>query len=320
MRSTALHPDLLHVVTSISNPVRYLSRWRLYERFAEQMERAGVHLVTIELAYGERPFAVTDAGNPDHIQIRTSCELWHKENLLNIAIGRLHPDWRYVAWIDADVSFHNPAWAAETIERLQLFDVLQLFSEALDLDPEHKAVHGAKAVKTGFMYSWWHGLPASKRYDDGNWHPGYAWAMRRDAYVALGGLLDTAVLGSADRHMAMALTGKAALSLPAPLHSSYRETVLAWQQRAEHHVRRNVNYVPGLLTHWWHGRKRERYYGDRWRVLSRWQFNPTTDLRRDWLREGLIELAHSHCPRLIGLRDDIRRYLRSRNEDSIDLV
>ena len=134
------------------------------------------------------------------------------------------------------------------------------------------------------------------------------------------GCSTTAVLGSADRHMAMALIGKAALSLPAPLHPSYRETVLAWQQRAEHHVRRNVNYVPGLLTHWWHGRKRDRDYGDRWRVLSRWQFNPTTDLRRDWLREGLIELAHSHCPRLVGLRDDIRRYLRSRNEDSIDLV
>ncbi len=319
MRSTALHPDLLHVVTCISNPVRYVSRWRLYERFAEQMERAGVHLVTIELAYGERPFVVTDAGRPDHIQLRTGCELWHKENLLNIAIGRLPPDWRYVAWIDADVSFHNPAWATETVERLQLFDVLQLFSEAIDLDPEHKAVQSAKAVKTGFMYSWWHCLPASRRYDDGNWHPGYAWAMRREAYVALGGLLDTAVLGSADRHMAMSLIGKAELSLPTALHPCYRESVLAWQQRAEHHVRRNVNYVPGLLTHWWHGRKRDRHYGDRWRVLSRWQYNPTTDLRRDWLRHGLIELAHSHCPRLVGLRDDIRRYLRSRNEDSIDL-
>ena len=29
-----MRSDLLHVVTCISNPARYLSRWRLYERFA----------------------------------------------------------------------------------------------------------------------------------------------------------------------------------------------------------------------------------------------------------------------------------------------
>ena len=316
-----MRPDLLHVVTCVSNPVRYRSRWRLYERFALTMRRAGVHLVTVELAYGERPFEVTRADDPDHVQVRlpSADELWHKENLLNIGVSRLPADWRYLAWIDADVEFHNPSWAAETVERLQLFDVLQLFSHALDLDPEHQVL-GCQKPKTGFMYAWWHKLPASKRYDDGNWHPGYAWAMRREAFDALGGLIDFAILGSADRHMAMGLLGKAELSMPGDIHPAYRDLVLGWQGLAEVHVRRNVNYVPGLITHWWHGKKKDRGYQDRWQVLTRWRYDPATDIRRDWMKGGLVRWAHHQSPRLQHLRDDVRRYLRSRNEDSVDVA
>jgi hypothetical protein len=317
-----VRPDLLHVVTCVSNPVRYRSRWRLYERFAESMRRAGVHLVTVELAYGERPFEVTRVDDPDHVQVRlpSADELWHKENLINIGASRLPQDWRYLAWIDADVEFHNPCWAAEAVERLQLFDVLQLFSHALDLDPQHQVLNAQKPM-AGFMYSWWHKQPsASGRYDDANWHPGYAWAIRREAFDALGGLIDLAVMGAADRHMAMSLIGKGAASVPAGVHPAYRAVVLGWEARAEAHVRRNVNYVPGLVTHWWHGKKRERFYWDRWKVLTRWQYDPATDVRRDWTRGGLLRWAHHQSPRLQGLRDDVRRYLRSRNEDSVDVA
>jgi len=310
-----LRPDLLHVVTCISNPVRYRSRWNLYRRFADEMERAGVRLLTVELAYGERPFEVTRAGDPAHVQLRTRSEIWSKENLLNIGIAHLPEDWKYVAWIDADICFQNPDWAAEAVERLQLFSVVQLFSHAHDLDPHHQVLE-ARTPKTGFMHAWWHGLPASKAYDDGNWHPGYAWAIRREAYVALGGLMDFCVLGSADRHMAMALVGKAVLSVNRQVSQAYKKKVLAWQERARIHVRRNVNYVPGLITHHWHGKKRDRRYVERWGILAKWGFDPDLDLARDWAQHGLLELTD----RSDGLRDDIRRYLRARNEDSIDVI
>ncbi len=310
-----MRPDLLHVVTCVSNPVRYRSRWRLYERFAAQMERAGVRLLTVELAYGERPFEVTRPGRRDHVQLRSRSELWSKENLLNIGFAHLPEGWRYAAWIDADVEFQNPDWAGETVERLQLFDALQLFSHAVDLDPEHQVL-GCCKPKTGFMHAWWHGLPASRHYDDGNWHPGYAWAVRRDAYVALGGLMDFCVLGSADRHMAMSLIGKGGLSVHRKVSPAYKRRVLAWQERAERSVRRNVNYVPGLLTHWWHGKKKDRRYVERWQILADHDFDPDLDLRRDWAQHGLLELGDAKT----GLRDDIRRYLRARNEDSVDVA
>ena len=113
---------------------------------------------------------------------------------------------------------------------------------------------------------------------------------------------------------------RASASVSGACSEQYRKRVLAWQERAEAAVQRNVNYVPGLITHWWHGKKKDRGYADRWKVLTRWHYDPATDVRRDWMGGGLLRWSHHHSPRLRHLRDDVRRYLRSRNEDSVDVA
>src|SRR5208282_5642845 len=94
--------DPLYVVAVISNPIRYLTRYELYHRFEKHMQDSGVILYTVEMAYGDRAFAVTDANNPRHLQLRSNHELWHKENLINLGVARLPATWKYLAWIDAD--------------------------------------------------------------------------------------------------------------------------------------------------------------------------------------------------------------------------
>src|SRR5229473_1294403 len=100
----------LHIITAISNPCRYRTRYDLYRRFAKYVAESGARLTTVEAAFGERDFAITEPGRPDHVQLRTSHEIWHKENLINIGITRLPADWEYVAWVDADVAFARPDW------------------------------------------------------------------------------------------------------------------------------------------------------------------------------------------------------------------
>jgi len=75
-------------------------------------------------------------------------------------------------------------------------------------------------------------------------------------------------------------------------------------------VEGDVGLVPGLALHHWHGAKADRRYGSRWRVLTRNQFDPDTDLRHDG--QGLIQLA-GNKPRL---RDELRTYFAARNEDA----
>ncbi len=91
----------------------------------------------MEAALPGHPFGVTDSSNPHHIQVRYDKPLWLKESLLNIALKRLPQDAQYVAWIDADVSFHNPDYIAQTIQKLQDHDVIQMFSLMVDLDSDH---------------------------------------------------------------------------------------------------------------------------------------------------------------------------------------
>ncbi len=319
----------LDVCTMISNPVRYASRYRLFENFKAQNDTPHVRHWTVEVAYGNRPFAVTDATNPRHLQIRTDNELWHKENALNLLFAhvlRQQPDAEYFAWVDADVTFVRPDWGYETIQQLQHYQVVQMFSHCVDLGPKYEPVG---AFKNGFVWMYYNeprpeAVPSAGRMRTaaghygytkaGYWHPGFAWAARRSALDALGCLLDFCIVGSADWHMAACLIGEGEKTISRQLHPAYKREVLAWQERASHHIRGNIGYVDGVLAHHWHGRKVDLHYTDRWRILVDHQYDPDADLKRD--AQGLFQLTG----RSAGLRDGIRTYFRSRNEDSIDLV
>jgi len=300
----------LQVVTVVSNPIRFASRYNLYQAFEKQVADAGAVLTTIEVAFGDRPFEITQKHNPRHIQLRSFFELWHKENALNVAIEYLSqetPDWNKVAWIDADVHFMRPDWVQETIQQLEHYMFVQMFSHAIDLGPTFEPLQ----IHKGFVFSHHNNLETGLDYE--KWHPGYAWAARREALDYVGGLIDHAILGSADRHMAAALIGKVEMSYNADLHYNYIRPLQIWQDRAERYIMRDIGYVPGTIAHYWHGKKRDRGYSSRWNILIDEQFDPTLDLKKD------VQALWQLTDRNISLRDKIRAYFRSRNEDSIDL-
>ncbi|HEY4041999.1 MAG TPA: hypothetical protein VGM32_09175 [Rhodopila sp.] len=304
----------LYVVTPIVNPCRYRSRYALYRNFEKQLSDAGAVVYTVEAAYGDRDFALTDPANPRHICLRTHHEIWHKENLINIGVSRLPADWKYVAWIDADVQFARPDIVAETIHQLQHFGVVQMFAHATDLGPKHEPLRSFQ----GFVAQWTrHGGGALNDWElYSAWHPGYAWACRRDAWDHLGGLIDFAVVGSADRYMACALTGEITQSLSRDLVRAcptYTEWCVEWQARAQTYIKRNVGFVDGLLLHYFHGAKKKRGYYNRSSILWSNKFDPARDIKRDW--QGVWQLT-DRKPRL---RDELRSYFRSRDEDSTDV-
>jgi hypothetical protein len=357
-----LTPDYIHeplyVVTAIYNPIRFKSRWKRYERFAAHVKASGGILVTVEASFGERHHALSEGTDHRHIsipqralgseidltddfrltrtthphqyiQVQTKDELWIKENLINIGISRLPHDWKYVAWVDADVMFARPNWVGETIHQLQHYKIVQMFSEAQDVGPRYASISTAR----GFMHCYIKGVPRPRNpqktggyyYGVGGagksspilWHPGFAWAARREAINELGGLVDFGMMGAADNHMAHALIGKVDESYHPDVHPRYKGRLLEWQNRAERYIRRNVGYVSGLLIHYWHGRKVDRRYWDRWKVIVENKFNPDVDLKYDW--QGLNQLVDRGTARSLKLRDDARKHYRSRNEDSIEL-
>jgi hypothetical protein len=309
--------DPLYVVAPVYNPHRYRSRWRLYEDFAKMCDEAGAILYTVEVAFGDRLHAITSYGEGRHIQLRTSAELWFKENAINVGVSRLPADWKYVAWVDADTMFARDDWANETLHALQHFACVQMWSQYQNLSDEHELLGTA----AGFVHNYLEGVPVSPAIDSyGYGHkrgypgaPGLAWACRREAWETVGGLLDCCILGAGDWYMAHALVGRLNdKSLSSKFHPSYRREILQWAARASR-LHANVGVVRGLALHHWHGPKARRRYGSREQILIDGAFDPRNDLHRDW--QGLYQL-HVHDARTATLRDRIRQYFGARNEDA----
>lgn len=137
--------------------------------------------------------------------------------------------------------------------------------------------------------------------------------MHRGTYEAMTRLLDIGICGASDHHMALALIGRAEDSVPNYMHPAYKDAVMSWQRRAQWFIRKDFGYIPGTILHYFHGKKKDRKYIDRWQIIRGDKFNPNTDVYRDsnelW---AISEFAPT-------LRDELRAYFRQRNEDSIDL-
>ena len=319
-------PSKLHVISPIVNASRFSSRYHLFERFEKMVLDAGAKFWVVEAAFGNRPHVVTHPDNPQHIQLRTFHELWHKENLINIGFSRLPSDWEYVAWIDPDVDFTRPDWVNETLNQLQHYHIVQMFSNTHDLGPDFTVINSHMGIVQRYLngdipaapkkieLTGYYGSAVKTAKQPGHYaHPGYAWAARRKAIDDLGGLIDYAIIGSADWHMAYALIGQVEKTLNKKWSKSLVDLMLEWQERAEKYIRRNVGIVPGSILHHWHGAKTNRRYTSRANFLIDNNYDPHLDLKKD--SQGLWQLTD----RSFKLRDNLRHYMRSRNEDSITI-
>jgi hypothetical protein len=310
------HPELisdntLHVVGIVTNPVRFHSRYRLAREWLDEMgQTPNVKPYLAEAAFGDRHHEVTSS-QADHLQVRTRGECWIKENLINLGVRTLLPrDWKYVAWIDCDVTFRDPEWAQETLHQLQHWPVVQPWQQCADLGYLGDILQTHNSF--GYMHATdrriqrWSGEP----YPYG--HTGFAWAATRAFWEQTGGLLDFCILGSADHHMAWACIGECDSTIHQGMTPKFFQRIREWQDRATRITHREVGYVPGRIEHFFHGPKRRRYYKERWQILVDHKFDPDVDLVHD--PQGVVQLAGNKP----DLERALRKYNRSRFEDSIE--
>lgn len=299
----------LYVIAVVSNFRRFKRRIELYRQFKRHVESfTGIQLLTVEMVLGDRPFEITTADNPWNVQLVADSELWHKENMINIGVGKLPKDWKYMAYIDADITFINTDWVQETLNMLQHHKIVQMWQTCTDLGPDGRVLK----VEQSFAYRLQSGqdwqLDRNEPYKF--WHPGYAWAVRRDGWDQMGGLLEFPILGSADHHMALCWIGHWELSVPPAMGSTYKLMLKAFQDRSQ--GLGNIGYVKGNIAHHFHGSKQNRKYNERWGILISNNYDPIMDTRKDY--QGVLHL-NGNKPKLII---DIQHYFQQRNEDSID--
>ena len=250
---------------------------------------------------------------------------WSKENLLNIAISeqiQTNPDMNYIAWIDGDIIFESPSWVEDTILALDKLGQpgghVQMFSSATLEGPPSTSTTTSTAKPNDLLTVRGFGYQHSfkKIYSDVDnshpeyWHPGFAWACNRAAYLTTNGLLQR-TLGSADRHMAMAIIGMIEKSYPEQISADYKQYVDQWAQKCRV-AQLKLGYTPGHIRHQWHGPLSGRQYVSRWDILIKHNFSPVLDLQTR--SDGLL-IWTSHASKV--MLHQIVEYFKQRNEDSI---
>ena len=310
--------DFLFVIGVISNPVGWKSRVNLYKEFQERMRLTkNVILITVELAMNDDPFVVTDSNDIDHIQLRAGpeAELWVKESLINIGVDYIkdvYPDYKYLCWTDGDITFLDDDWANKTIEALQTYKVIQPWSTSNDLGPNKEILKS----NSSFCYMRRKELEGS--HDDISrqaiWHPGYSWAMRRETFEAIGGLIDYSPVGTGDLHMAWAFIGNMYRGILALDNDYFMIKCHNFKLACDQHIGKDgFGYIHGTIQHHWHGSKKNRFYENRFKMLKDAHFDVDKDLTKN--KDGLVVLS-GHNKKLATI---LHNYFLSRNEDSTDL-
>jgi hypothetical protein len=147
------------VVVVVSNSPRFERRYELVNPFIHMLETSRINYVLVEQAFGDRPWMVTDARRKNHVRLRSSEELWFKENLVSIGVRHirqnLDPNIQYLSWNDYDIyPMRAPVdWFEETWQQLQHFRFVQMFEEFFTLDSNHNVLGGPSKSFMGSYFA-----------------------------------------------------------------------------------------------------------------------------------------------------------------------
>jgi hypothetical protein len=272
--------DDLWLVTAYFDPAGYRRKRGNYEAFRERAVGSGLRLVTIECAFGDRPFVLPPSDQV--VQVRADHVMWQKERLLNLLVQSLPPRCEKVAWVDCDVLFENPDWAAETSRLLDATALVQPFSTSIRLPKDHQAYRDQGVVYPSLAAVFGRDPRAALEGEyAAHGDTGMAWAARR-SILDRHGLYDAGIVGGGDHLIAHAACGAWTSPCLRPMLGNghgYRAHFTRWAERFHRAVGEAIGVVPGAALHLWHGEPEHRRYVERHQKLHAFSFDPERDLR-----------------------------------------
>jgi len=297
-------------VTTFFNPAKYGNKADNYRIFRKRSHAQGLKLLTVELAFDQEPFTLTNEDADILIQIRGDSKknvMWQKEALINIGLKRLPADCDKVAWIDCDLIFKNDNWIKETSELLEKYIAVQPFSYfarlprgVYDADGREMEAMMSGEVKTE------KGIGVAFGFAED--HPGFCWAFRKD-FITRHMLFSEMIVGSADMAMFLAFCGDYHNDWLNRINLNQLSRYLQWAEPVYKDIQGSVYHADGAVLHLWHGDFGIRMYQIRNDLLNFFEFDPEKDIRLS--SNGILEWA-SEKP---DLHKAVEEYFQIRDEE-----
>lgn len=287
----------LAILTTYFNPKNYINLKNNYLEFYKGIKNKS-DLFTIELSFDgnffiENENTIRIKGNSDNI-------LWQKERLLNILLDKIPKEYTNIAWVDCDIIFENENWIVDCNEKLKNYEVVQLYEYANRLNEFGDVELVSKGIIKRISEINLIDLNLSKGI------PGFAWAIRRETIDKIK-FLDTQVIGGGDSLMCYSFLGEKNGFVSNQMNSEWFDHYHRWFKLTNRIVNKSVNFVPGNITHLYHGKMQNRKYNDRYKILTEYNFNPSIDLVKD--DNELWKFKNK------DISDRLKIYFDSRNED-----
>ncbi len=294
-------------ITTFFNPQGYKNKLKNYLEFRAASKKQGLKLLTVELAFGDRPFELREKDTDTLIRLRSDAIMWQREGLVNIGLKKLPKDCDKFAWVDGDILFENNHWVKNTSDLLEKYCVIQLFSSVIinSQNPEknnlllNSAV--AKITKEG--------TDIIRDFNIKNTgHTGFAWAGRRSIFNRYG-FYDKCVMGGCDRYIILSFYNLLSQKASIFRCQNVLKDVFDWGRKIGRAVNGSVFFTPGRIVHLYHGSLKDRRYTVRDLILNKYNFDPQTDVAKD--KNGLTTWNSNKEK----LHQAVKEYFWFRNEE-----
>lgn len=306
-KSIYIAPDVddTAVLLAFYNPVPFKRILKNIRYIMKCLRDVGIPYFVAECVFEGRRPQLPDAD----LHVRSNSFMFYKEQLLNLLERKVPAKYTKLVFLDADILFDAPDWLNQISVKLNVVDILQPFQEACWLTPDNTRIRNKK-------YSYGYAIVnklAGKPGELHSYHPGFAWAMRRDVFRAIGGFYPRSIVGNGDMMFTLNLFADAVPEVFRRDHNVPDCIVEGWEA---YHARfkavgPSVGFLALKALHLFHGLTEQRQYKTRYKDVGDY-------LKGDWSEivelnaDGLTEFRG---PAAAEASAAVQDYFRRRNED-----
>jgi hypothetical protein len=244
---------------------------------------------------------------PDATMIlHSNSYMFYKEQLINKLETVIPEQYTKLVCIDGDILFDTPDWIDQISVKLDTDDIIQPFSQACWLTPDNTKIRSKKpSYALGLVQK-----RLGPKRSIHMFHPGFAWAFKRDIFRKIGGFFSHAIVGNGDMLFVFNFFKDEVPPYWVDEVLRTRFILDSWPAYNANFrsVKPKVGYLDNKALHLFHGVRQNRQYTTRYKSIAHlltgsWDEEVTVN------KDGLFEFKNPK------VSEGVLEYFKRRNED-----
>ena len=304
-RSTSIYitPERKDVAVLLAfyNPANFKRIINNLNYIVQILKEKQIPVFVAECVFAGRKQQIPDAD----LVVHSKSFMFYKEQLLNKLEKVVPEKYTKLVMLDGDIIFDSPDWVDQISIALDTYDIIQPFDKACWLMPGNKII---RSWKYSFGHALTKGIPINEK-NNSVYHPGFAWAFRRNTFRSLGGFYPNAIIGGGDMLFTFNFFQD---TIPAYWYENFKNTMMteAWP---EYHatfkqIAPKLGCIDIRALHLFHGLTLNRQYKTRYQLVAD-NFTEKWDHYITYNDDNMTEFKD---PKYHGL---LLPYFKERNED-----